>query len=127
MGVAEDTRFAELWNEARTIANREGFLALGGGLSGVWHRWQESCPEGGFDAVIGNPPWDQIEAAGSRMVRNPFDEEIAHDQQLAAKRGVTAIKKKRDQRQAINWQSWSTKRVRKPRLTAMRRVHSIIG
>ena len=26
----------------------------------MWHRWQESRPQGGFDAVIGNPPWDRI-------------------------------------------------------------------
>ena len=27
---------------------------------GVWQRWQEEQPVGGFDAVIGNPPWDRI-------------------------------------------------------------------
>ena len=27
---------------------------------GVWHNWQNLRPEGGFDAVIGNPPWDRI-------------------------------------------------------------------
>ena len=61
MGVADDTRFAELWRAARTIANREGFLHWEVAFPGVWHRWQESRPQGGFDAVIGNPPWDQIE------------------------------------------------------------------
>ena len=60
MGVADDTRFAELWREARTIANREGFLHWEVAFPGVWHRWQESRPQGGFDAVIGNPPWDRI-------------------------------------------------------------------
>ena len=61
MGAADDTRFAELWRAARTIANREGFLHWEVAFPGVWHRWQESRPQGGFDAVIGNPPWDQIE------------------------------------------------------------------
>ena len=28
---------------------------------GVWRRWQDEQPVGGFDAVIGNPPWDRIE------------------------------------------------------------------
>ncbi len=60
MGVADDTRFAELWRAARTIANREGFLHWEVVFPGVWHRWQESRPQGGFDAVIGNPPWDRI-------------------------------------------------------------------
>ena len=60
MDVADDTQFAELWREARTIVNREGFLHWEVAFPGVWHRWQESRPQGGFDAVIGNPPWDQI-------------------------------------------------------------------
>ena len=60
MGVADDTRFAELWRAARTIANRESFLHWEVAFPGVWHRWQESRPQGGFDAVIGNPPWDRI-------------------------------------------------------------------
>ena len=60
MGVADDTRFAELWREARSIANREDFLHWEVAFPGVWHRWQESRPQGGFDAVIGNPPWDRI-------------------------------------------------------------------
>ena len=60
MDVADDTQFAELWREARSIANREGFLHWEVAFPGVWHRWQESRPQGGFDAVIGNPPWDRI-------------------------------------------------------------------
>ena len=60
MDVADDTQFAELWREARTIAYREDFLHWEVAFPGVWHRWQESRPQGGFDAVIGNPPWDRI-------------------------------------------------------------------
>ena len=60
MDVADDTQFAELWHKAQTIANREGFLHWEVAFPGVWHRWQESRPQGGFDAVIGNPPWDRI-------------------------------------------------------------------
>ena len=26
----------------------------------MWHGWQDVRPQGGFDAVIGNPPWDRI-------------------------------------------------------------------
>ena len=57
---ADDVRFAELWGAARKIANEEGFLHWEVAFPGVWHRWQDSCPQGGFDAVIGNPPWDRI-------------------------------------------------------------------
>ena len=56
----DDVRFAELWRAARTIANEEGFLHWEVAFPGVWHQWQDSHPQGGFDAIIGNPPWDRI-------------------------------------------------------------------
>ena len=52
--------FAALWSDARAIAEREGFLHWEAAFPGVWHRWQDVRPRGGFDAVIGNPPWDRI-------------------------------------------------------------------
>ena len=54
------SEFVELWHKARTIADREGFLHWEVAFPGVWHHWQSTGPEGGFDAVIGNPPWDRI-------------------------------------------------------------------
>ena len=56
----DDARFAELWRAARKIADEEGFLHWEVAFPGVWHQWQDRCPQGGFDAVIGNPPWDRI-------------------------------------------------------------------
>ena len=56
----EWARFVENWNEARAIAGREGFLHWEVAFPGVWRQWQDSRPQGGFDAVIGNPPWDRI-------------------------------------------------------------------
>ena len=52
--------FKELWSDARSVADREGFLHWEAAFPGVWRRWQEEQPVGGFDAVIGNPPWDRI-------------------------------------------------------------------
>ena len=52
--------FIELWNSARRIANRENFLHWQVAFPGVWRDWQDDNPVGGFDAVIGNPPWDRI-------------------------------------------------------------------
>ena len=52
--------FKELWSDARSVAVREGFLHWEAAFPGVWQRWQEEQPVGGFDAVIGNPPWDRI-------------------------------------------------------------------
>ena len=53
--------FEAMWSDARSIADREGFLHWEVAFPGVWHGWQDVQPRGGFDAVIGNPPWDHIE------------------------------------------------------------------
>ena len=52
--------FARLWHNANSIADREHFLHWEVAFPGVWHGWQNTRPQGGFDAVIGNPPWDRI-------------------------------------------------------------------
>ena len=52
--------FAQIWNDAMVIAQRESFLHWEVAFPGVWRRWQDEHPAGGFDAVIGNPPWDRI-------------------------------------------------------------------
>ena len=56
--VAEE--FAQIWDDAMAIAQRESFLHWEVAFPGVWQRWQDEHPAGGFDAVIGNPPWDRI-------------------------------------------------------------------
>ena len=52
--------FGVLWNKAVSIARREGFLHWQVAFPGVWKHWQDQHPQGGFDAIIGNPPWDRI-------------------------------------------------------------------
>ena len=94
MGVADDTRFAELWREARSIANREDFLHWEVAFPGVWHRWQESRPQGGFDAVIGNPPWDRIKLQEVEWFATR-DRELALAPTAAARR--KGIQRLRDQ------------------------------
>ena len=53
-------RLGDMWRDATAIARRENFLHWEVAFPGVWSRWQDNHPEGGFDAVIGNPPWDRI-------------------------------------------------------------------
>ena len=55
-----DPAFRERWTEARSAADEQSFLHWEAAFPGVWRRWQDATPEGGFDAVIGNPPWDRI-------------------------------------------------------------------
>ena len=52
--------FGVMWDESRSITEREGFLHWEAAFPGVWRGWQDDSPKGGFDAVIGNPPWDRI-------------------------------------------------------------------
>ena len=52
--------FQELWDQASSLAGRENFLHWEAAFPGVWRDWQNIHPKGGFDAVIGNPPWDRI-------------------------------------------------------------------
>ena len=52
--------FRERWTEARSAADEQSFLHWEAAFPGVWRHWQNQTPEGGFDAVIGNPPWDRI-------------------------------------------------------------------
>ncbi|MCY3887850.1 MAG: restriction endonuclease [Chloroflexi bacterium] len=59
--AADSQAFGERWDAARSIADRERFLHWEAAFPGVWQGWQDDRPRGGFDAVIGNPPWDQIE------------------------------------------------------------------
>ena len=54
------TKFEDLWEDSNSIATREGFLHWEVAFPGVWLRWGDDQPIGGFDAVIGNPPWDRI-------------------------------------------------------------------
>ena len=78
------TTFCERWRQARAIADREGFLHWEVAFPGVWRLWQNSRPQGGFDAVIGNPPWDRIKLQEVEWfaTRAP---EIAHASTAAAR------------------------------------------
>ncbi|MCZ0938949.1 MAG: hypothetical protein OXJ55_09955, partial [Caldilineaceae bacterium] len=51
-------QFTQIWRAANDIAGRETFLHWEAAFPGVWRRWQDDQPTGGFDAIIGNPPWD---------------------------------------------------------------------
>ncbi len=52
--------FKKLWKNANDVAREERFFHWEAAFPGVWQHWQNSEPVGGFDAVIGNPPWDKI-------------------------------------------------------------------
>lgn len=49
-----------LIDDARTIVEEERFLNWQVAFPGVWADWESDSLQGGFDAVIGNPPWDRM-------------------------------------------------------------------
>ena len=77
-----------------SIADRENFLHWQVAFPGVWRDWQDDNPIGGFDAVIGNPPWDRIKLQEVEWfaTRSP---ELAHAPTAAARH--RGIKQLRDQ------------------------------
>ncbi len=53
-------RFAGLLDEARQLLDVERFFNWQVAFPGVWSEWESTGLHGGFDAVIGNPPWDRM-------------------------------------------------------------------
>ncbi|PWB88629.1 restriction endonuclease [Methylocystis sp. MitZ-2018] len=52
--------FTAVWRRARALIGEERFLNWQIAFPGVWDNWSSAGREGGFDAVVGNPPWDRI-------------------------------------------------------------------
>ena len=83
----------ERWQDARAVARQEEFLHWEAAFPGVWRDWQSLRPEGGFDAVIGNPPWDRIKLQEVEWFATRASE-IARAPTAAARRA--AIRRLRD-------------------------------
>lgn len=52
--------FSEIFAQAQLLVNEEKFLNWQVAFPGIWSDWKSDEMVGGFDAVIGNPPWDRI-------------------------------------------------------------------
>ncbi|MNS22164.1 hypothetical protein D3C72_539470 [compost metagenome] len=52
--------FTDIWRRARDLIAEERFLNWQISFPGVWDDWASKDRVGGFDAVVGNPPWDRI-------------------------------------------------------------------
>lgn len=78
----EGERFAAILDHARALIAEEHFLNWQIAFPGVWSNWASVEREGGFDAVVGNPPWDRIKLQQVEWfaARRP---EIAHAQRAS--------------------------------------------
>ncbi len=56
----EGARFASILERIQTLMSEVPFLNWQVAFPGVWREWESNNLVGGFDAVIGNPPWDLI-------------------------------------------------------------------
>jgi hypothetical protein len=56
----DSQRFTTILDKARALIADERFLNWQVAFPGVWSEWAEEQRRGGFDAVVGNPPWDRI-------------------------------------------------------------------
>ena len=53
-------RFVNILEQVHGLVNEERFLNWQVAFPGVWTDWEGNALNGGFDAVIGNPPWDRM-------------------------------------------------------------------
>ena len=53
-------RFAALLSQARTFVDEERFFNWQVEFPDIWSNWEKKGLHGGFDAVVGNPPWDRM-------------------------------------------------------------------
>ena len=88
--------FIELWNSARRIANRENFLHWQVAFPGVWRDWQDDNPVGGFDAIIGNPPWDRIKLQEVEWFATRSPELALAPTAAARRRGIKQLREQGD-------------------------------
>jgi hypothetical protein len=86
----------ELLARARAIAARERFLHWQVAFPGVWDKWESAEPEGGFDAVIGNPPWDRIKLQEVEWFAQRRPEIARQARASDRKKMIAALEKKRD-------------------------------
>lgn len=53
--IPAEPKFRDLWNQAHTLAAEQKFLHWEVAFPGVWNHQSN-----GFDAILGNPPWERI-------------------------------------------------------------------
>lgn len=58
--AADRTVLPDILADVDEALSRERFLHWEVAFPGVWNDWASTEPKGGFDAVIGNPPWSKM-------------------------------------------------------------------
>lgn len=92
----EANTFKELLLKARELIDEERFLNWEVTFPGVWKYWERQEPEGGFDAVIGNPPWDRMKLQQVEWFANRKPEIAMASRASDRKRMIEALEKEND-------------------------------
>lgn len=58
--ITNKKQSAALLENARRLISQERFFHWQVAFPGIWKDWENLVLQGGFDAVIGNPPWDRM-------------------------------------------------------------------
>ncbi len=89
VSVREWNTVSVLIDRAHKLAAEEHFLHWEVAFPGVWRAWQSATPEGGFDAIVGNPPWDRMKMQEVEWfaARDPA---IARQQRAADRKAMVA-------------------------------------
>ena len=88
--------FTEIWRATAEVADRENFLHWEAAFPGVWRRWQDDRPTGGFDAIIGNPPWDRIKLQEVEWFATRSPELALAPTAAARRRGIKQLRDEGD-------------------------------
>ncbi len=87
---------ARILGRSLELAGEQRFLHWEAAFPDVWRGWDGGEPQGGFDAIIGNPPWDRMKLQEVEWfaARRP---KIAHAQTAAErKRKIRALRRSGD-------------------------------
>jgi hypothetical protein len=104
-GTARDFRLiGDLIRRSHALAAEQHFLHWQIAFPGVWKNWTSAEPEGGFDAVIGNPPWDRMrmEEVEWFAARSP---DVARQQRAADRRALVAERRRHGDPLIVEYQA----------------------
>ncbi|MEO0371932.1 MAG: restriction endonuclease, partial [Pseudomonadota bacterium] len=99
---AEGQRFAEILGHARMLIEEENFLNWQVTFPGIWSDWEEDELTGGFDAVVGNPPWDRMKLQQVEWFAERRSE-IAMASRAADRKKMIALLEKADDPLALDF------------------------
>ena len=88
--------FLPMLDKARNLIKEENFMSWEVSFPGVWDNWDSDNPIGGFDAIIGNPPWDRMKMQEVEYFENRKPEIARQSRAADRKKMIAELKKSED-------------------------------